>query len=53
MTNKSKDVVQIKNPMSGRYIKIDRVAGRNCGAQALRGAPTRVSRWRRGKIWFR
>jgi hypothetical protein len=28
MATKKKDVVQIKNPKSGRYVKIDRAAGK-------------------------
>jgi len=28
MTTKKRDVVQTKNPKSGRYVKIDRSAGR-------------------------
>ena len=28
MATKKRDVVQVKNPRSGRYVKIDRTAGR-------------------------
>lgn len=31
MEKSQKDVVQIKNPKSGRYVKIDRSAGRIVG----------------------
>lgn len=28
ITKKKRDIVQIKNPISGKYVKIDRSAGR-------------------------
>jgi len=31
LASKKRDVVQIKNPKTGRYVKIDRAAGRIIG----------------------
>jgi len=35
--SKTKDVVQVKNPRSGKYVKIDRTAGKIIGHKKSEG----------------
>ena len=37
MADKKKDVVQVKNPRSGKYVKIDRAQGRIIGHKKSEG----------------
>ena len=42
MAAKKKDIVQTKNPKSGRYVKIDRTEGTIISTKKTRGPYTKV-----------